>query len=403
MQNAKTNLDRYQRLAKQDAIALQIVDNAATAYATAQAQVAQAQASVAAARTDLDYSLIKAPFSGRIGISQVRLGSQVSPGTTLLNTISGEDPVGVDFVVTEADLGRFAELQRSAGSNPDSLFRLELSDGTMYPQPGRILAIDRGVDQQTGTVQIRVQFPNPQRELKDGMSTVLHVLNRQSGQRVVIPFKAVTEQMGENFVFVAGDSSKAEQRKVQLGPRLRDQIVIIERHQSRRPGHHRRHPAPARRRRHPGRHPGRRRSSGQPLTPAPAPPLLGEGCVLVLPLSFFLIDFPKKLPAQSSQTQPVFTDEQPSYQSSGSPSRPRSSGPGGEVHRYDCRNLYPASRYGHCHLAGDCAGGGAGHPEPARGAVPGNYAAHRVGVAVFIPGPMPRPWSRPWPRPWKCR
>ena len=177
-QNAKTNLDRYQRLAKQDAIALQIVDNAATAYATAQAQVAEAQAGVDAARTDLDYSLIKAPFSGRIGISQVRLGSQVSPGTTLLNTISGEDPVGVDFVVTESDLGRFADLQRSAGSNPDSLFRLELSDGTMYPQPGRILAIDRGVDQQTGTVQIRVQFPNPKRELKDGMSTVLHVLNR---------------------------------------------------------------------------------------------------------------------------------------------------------------------------------------------------------------------------------
>ncbi len=228
VQNAKTNLDRYQRLAKQDAIALQIVDNAATAYATAQAQVAQAQAQVAAARTDLDYSLIKAPFSGRIGISQVRLGSQVSPGTTLLNTISGEDPVGVDFVVTEADLGRFVELQRTAGSNPDSLFRLELSGGTMYPQPGRILAIDRGVDQQTSTVQIRVQFPNPRRELKDGMSAVLHVLNRQSGQRVVIPFKAVTEQMGENFVFVAGDSSKAEQRKVQLGPRLRDQIVIIE-------------------------------------------------------------------------------------------------------------------------------------------------------------------------------
>ncbi len=228
VQNAKTNLDRYQRLAQQDAIALQIVDNASTAYATTQAQVAQARAQVAAARTDLDYSLIKAPFGGRIGISQVRLGSQVSPGTTLLNTISGEDPVGVDFVVTEADLGRFVELQRTAGRNPDSLFRLELSGGTMYPQPGRILAIDRGVDQRTATIQIRVQFPNPKRELKDGMSTVLHVLNRQSGQRVVIPFKAVTEQMGENFVFVAGDSSKAEQRKVQLGPRLRDQIVIIE-------------------------------------------------------------------------------------------------------------------------------------------------------------------------------
>ncbi|SNR68228.1 efflux RND transporter periplasmic adaptor subunit [Hymenobacter mucosus] len=227
VQNARVNLDRYERLAKQDAIARQIVDNAATSYATAQSQVAEAQAAVSAARTDLDYSIINAPFTGRIGISQVRLGSQVSPGSTLLNTISGEDPMGVDFVITEADLSRFVDLQRQTGSRADSTFRLVLPNGTRYNQPGKILAIDRGVNQQTGTVQIRVQFSNPKRELKDGMSAVLNVLNRQSGRRIVIPYKAVTEQMGENFVFIAGDSSKAYQRKVQLGPRLRDQIVII--------------------------------------------------------------------------------------------------------------------------------------------------------------------------------
>jgi RND family efflux transporter MFP subunit len=225
VQNNQVNLDRYQRLAAQDAIARQVVDNAATTYATAQAQVAQAQANVALARTDLDYSVINAPFTGRIGISQVRLGSQVSPGTTLLNTISGENPMGVDFVVTESDLNRFQNLQNQSGRN-DSTFRLVLPNGTKYKQPGKILAIGRGVDQGTGTVQIRVQFNNPQRELKDGMSTVLSVLNRQSGRRIVVPYKAIVEQMGENFVFVAGDSSKAYQRKVQLGPRLRDQIVI---------------------------------------------------------------------------------------------------------------------------------------------------------------------------------
>ncbi|WP_139924439.1 efflux RND transporter periplasmic adaptor subunit [Hymenobacter sp. DG01] len=228
-ENARVNLNRYERLLEQDAVARQIVDNARTAYATAQSQIAEAQAGVSAARTDLDYSLIKAPFTGRIGISQVRLGSQVSPGSTLLNTISGEDPMGVDFVVTESDLTRFNDLQRrgSAGA-ADSTFRLVLPDGTPYNQPGKILAIDRGVNQQTGTVQIRVQFANPQRQLKDGMSTVLRVLNRQSGHRLVVPYKAVVEQMGENFVFIAGDSSKAYQRKVQLGPRLRDQIVIME-------------------------------------------------------------------------------------------------------------------------------------------------------------------------------
>ncbi len=228
VQNAQVNLERYQRLAKQDAIARQIVDNAQTAYATAQSQVAEAQARVDLARTDLDYSLVRAPFAGRIGISQVRLGSQISPGTTLLNTISGENPMGVDFVVPASDLGRFADLERQASRRNDSTFRLVLPNTSAYNQPGKLLAIDRGVDQQTGTVQVRVQFPNPERELKDGMSTVLRVLNRQSGRRIVVPYKAIVEQMGENFVFVAGDSSKAYQRKVQLGPRLRDQIVVME-------------------------------------------------------------------------------------------------------------------------------------------------------------------------------
>ena len=228
VQNAKLNLDRYQRLAKQDAIAGQVVDNAATAYATAQAQVAQARAAVSLARTDLSYSTITAPFSGRIGISQVRLGSQISPGSTLLNTIGAEDPMGVDFVINETDLPRFAALQAAGRANPDSLFQLVLPDGGRYGQAGRIKAIARGVAQQTATVQVRVEFPNPNRRLKDGMSTVLRVLNRQSGQRLVVPYKAVTDQMGESFVYIVGDSSKARQRQVQLGPQLRDQIVVLD-------------------------------------------------------------------------------------------------------------------------------------------------------------------------------
>ena len=75
---------------------------------------------------------------------------------------------------------------------------------------------------------MRVQFANPKRQLKDGMSAVRAGAQHASGQRVVVPDKAIMEQMGENFVFVAADSSTAQQRKVQLGPRLRDEIVVLE-------------------------------------------------------------------------------------------------------------------------------------------------------------------------------
>ncbi len=224
-ERAKKDDDRYQRLADQDAVARQILDNAKATLETSRSQLAAAEANLAAVRTDLDYSLIKAPFTGRIGISQVKLGAQVSPGTTLLNTISSENPIGVDFVITENEISRFAGMQ--GGKASDSTFRLQLSDGTEFVHAGKILAIDRGVDNQTGTIRVRIEFNNPDDRLKDGMSCVLRVLNEQSGERLIIPYKALTEQMGEYFVFVAKDSVAAQQ-KVHLGPRIGDRIVIMD-------------------------------------------------------------------------------------------------------------------------------------------------------------------------------
>jgi RND family efflux transporter MFP subunit len=218
------DVDRYTYLQKQDAVARQTVDQAVAAYETYKSQVAVARAQVSSAKTDLSYSVINAPFTGRIGISQVKLGAQISPGTTLLNTISSEHPIGVDFVINEQDINRFYDLQKKS---TDSTFKLQLSDGvTTYNKPGKVLAVDRGVNNQTGTIKVRVEFPNDQDVLKDGMSCVVKVLNNQSGEHIIIPTKALSEQMGEFFVFVSQDTI-AKQRKVTLGPRLGTTVVIL--------------------------------------------------------------------------------------------------------------------------------------------------------------------------------
>jgi len=220
---AQKDIDRYTMLLKNDAVARQTVDQAQAAYETNKSQVAVAKAGVLSTKTDLSYSIITAPFTGRIGISQVKLGAQVTPGTTLLNTISSENPIGVDVVIDEQDINRFYNLQRKSS---DSTFRLLLSDSDNYPRAGKLLAIDRGVASGTGTIKVRVQFPNDQDLLKDGMSCVLKVLNNQSGRRVQIPYKAITEQMGEFFVFVSQDTI-ARQHKVKLGPRVGNNVVIM--------------------------------------------------------------------------------------------------------------------------------------------------------------------------------
>jgi RND family efflux transporter MFP subunit len=220
---AQKDADRYSFLLKQDAVARQTYDQAVATLATAQSQVESARAGVTTAQTNLSYSQIRAPFTGRIGISQVRLGAQVSPGTTLLNTISSENPIGTDIVINEQSVDRFYDLQKHT---TDTTFKLKLSSGSMYNQRGTIYAIDRGVNSLTGTVRVRVKFANPQDSLRDGMSAVLNVLNNESGDRVQIPYKAVTEQMGEYFVFLAQDTI-AKQQKVTLGPRISDNVVIM--------------------------------------------------------------------------------------------------------------------------------------------------------------------------------
>ena len=223
---AQKDVDRYTYLEKNDAVAKQTVDQAVAAFETNKSAVESAKAGVASAKTDLSYSIITAPFTGRIGISQVKLGAQVSPGTTLLNTISSGNPIGVDVVINEQDISRFYALKKKS---TDSTFKLQLSDGTtMYNKSGKILAIDRGVNNQTGTVKVRIQFPNEKDALKDGMSCVMKVLNDQSGERIIIPNKAVTEQMGEFFVFVSVDQDTvAKQRKVAVGQKIGSDIIIL--------------------------------------------------------------------------------------------------------------------------------------------------------------------------------
>ena len=218
------DLERYERLNEQEAIATQRVDYARTDVETAQSQVAAAEAQLSAAATDLKYSVITAPFSGTIGISQVRVGAQVSPGQPLLNTISSDDPITVNFVINEKEIPRFTRL-RQEEAQPDSLFTIRLGDGSIYTSPGELVTIDRAVDRQTGTITVRLSLPNPDRQLIAGMTVNVLVMNQDIGKQVVIPYKAVTEQMGEYYVYVIqGDS--VLQRPLDLGTKIENLVVV---------------------------------------------------------------------------------------------------------------------------------------------------------------------------------
>lgn len=219
------DFERYKRLDEQDAIAKQQLDHAETAVLDAKSQMAFAKAQLESSKTDYSYSVLTAPFDGTVGISQVRLGSQVSPGQPLLNTLSSTDPMALNFVINEKEIPRFNRLLR-AEEKPDSLMTIQLSDGSIYPYSGEFTTIDRAVGRQSGTINIRVNFPNPDKELIAGMTVNLRVLNQDIGEQLTIPYQSVTEQMGEYFVYVVQDDNTVKQQVVQLGTQIGENIVV---------------------------------------------------------------------------------------------------------------------------------------------------------------------------------
>ena len=223
---AQKDADRYHELDKKDAIARQQVDYADAALEAARKQVDAAKANVNAVRANVNFATIIAPFNGTIGISQVRTGTSVVAGQTILNTISTDNPIGVDFAVDQKEVYRFTQLQQKQKAN-DSTFSIGFSN-EVYPYHGSISFIDRAVDPQTGTIKTRLVFPNDKNMLKAGMSTTVRVLNNAAQKSVVIPYKAITEQLGEFFVYVVGDSNKVSQRKLTLGKQIGTNIIVTD-------------------------------------------------------------------------------------------------------------------------------------------------------------------------------
>ncbi len=222
---AQKDADRYNELEKHDAIAKQQVDYANATLEATQKEVAAAKANVASIHSNVQFATIYAPFTGTIGISQVKKGTAVVAGQTILNTVSTNNPIAVDFTVDQKNIYRFNELRQDKNNLKDSTFTISFGD-EVYPVPGNISLIDRAVDPQTGTIKVRLVFPNDKDMLKPGMNTTVRIKNTSALNATMIPYKAVSELLGEFFVYVVGDSSKVSQRQLVLGQQVGQNIIV---------------------------------------------------------------------------------------------------------------------------------------------------------------------------------
>jgi len=227
---AKSDLDMIEPLAKMNAVSQRELVYAKSAYNASKAQVSASIASLDNAKLELGYCKILAPISGLIGISKVRVGDYVRPGAlSVLNTVSDLGDVRVRFTLSEQEFLRiFREINKKDSNlkGAGQSISLKLSDGSIYPQTGKISFADRQVDPTTGAITFEAAFANPDKLLRPGQYVKIGVVTDVRKDALVIPQRAVIEMQGIYQVYVLGDSSKVHMQIVKPGPSYKDGYVV---------------------------------------------------------------------------------------------------------------------------------------------------------------------------------
>jgi RND family efflux transporter MFP subunit len=236
---SQLDVEKYEPLAKVDAVSKQDFDNATqtnlankaqvkaaeAAIASAKAQIESGEATVETASINLGFTRVVSPIDGIAGIAQAQVGDLVSTSSGPLTTVSTLDPIRDYFTVSEQE---YLALQKRF-SNPDKdhwKLQLILSDGTTYPQEGEFYFADRQVNPNTGAIQLAALFPNPGNVLRPGQYGKVRAMIREQQNATLIPQAAVNEQQGSYLVAVVDKDNRVSTRPVQVGQRTDTMWVI---------------------------------------------------------------------------------------------------------------------------------------------------------------------------------
>jgi membrane fusion protein (multidrug efflux system) len=181
------------------------------------------------ARLNLEYTTIRAPRDGYMSTSLVKPGSLITAQQTLLTTLYSSDPMWATFSISEDKLLDLQKaLKHPPGENPDQAppFHIWLADGSEYNFSGRLNFVDAAVDQKSGTLQIRISVPNPDRFLRPGLFVRVTVPAFQNPTAMRIPQQAVQELQGLKSVYVVGTGNKAESRQIEARYRIGSDWVV---------------------------------------------------------------------------------------------------------------------------------------------------------------------------------
>ncbi|UFW89083.1 efflux RND transporter periplasmic adaptor subunit [Bradyrhizobium barranii] len=213
LRNDRLNLERFQKLAKQQFETQQNLDTQQALVDQMIAQVKGDEAAIDNAQTNLGYTSIKAPISGRTGFRLVDPGNIVhAADTTGIVTIAQLQPIAVQFTEPEEQL-QAIDKAFDAGEVPVEALT---SDGTRTLSQGRLVVMDNSVNQATGTISLKARFDNKDNALWPGLSVTTRMLIDTRKDVIVVPQDGVQHGPSGLFAYVIGDNGKVSARPIKV-------------------------------------------------------------------------------------------------------------------------------------------------------------------------------------------
>ena len=221
--NARLDLTRYQQLAQSNAGSKQQSDTQRALVAQLEAQVRADQAAIDTAQTNVNYTKIVAPISGRAGLRQVDQGNIIrASDTTGLVVITQVRPIAVWFSLPQQQLPRVNEAA-SKRELPVDVFG---GDGRSVLESGKLVGIDNQVDSTTGTVRIKAEFPNEGLRLWPGQFVNVRMKIDTLAQAIVVPTSSVQRGPAGTYAFVIGADNTVAAKPVTVTQQTDTEAVI---------------------------------------------------------------------------------------------------------------------------------------------------------------------------------
>ena len=219
--NAKKDFERYQSVAK-GVVAQKTVDTQQAQVAQFDAQLKADAASVANAQAVLDYTRVVSPITGRTGIRMIDEGNLVRAGDAGIVVISQIQPISIVFSLPQQNLLKVSKAMAAGALIAEAMD----SDNKSVLDSGVLQVVDNLVDQTTGTVRLKAEFPNAQMQLWPGQFANIRLLVDTLTQVVVAPTPAIQRGPSGPFVYVVGDGDTVAIRPVTLGQQTETQTVV---------------------------------------------------------------------------------------------------------------------------------------------------------------------------------